>query len=358
MIDILKAATPIDYINEYLGAGIYIKRDDMIPFSYGGNKVRIAAELIRDMKIRGFDSIISYGSAGSNMNRAVAELAGREGIPCRVIIKREDTVNRSIKADISADIENGLHITEKRCVEDKNEAAEDMPLNERLVHLSGAIVSYCEANAESIKKAAELAVSEEKALGRRPYYIYGNSSGQGNRKALMLASFKEYGEIRQFEKEAGISFSHIFLAVGTGATISGLVSGERTEITADNKRDVDTPRIHGISVARDEEKEREIILDNLYGFNPAVMDTDTDGFDISDEYLCGGYGLYNEEIADIIEDMYRKYKIPLDPTYTGKAFYGMKEEIRKNGYTGNCLFIHTGGYPLFEDFMKKRQLHK
>ncbi len=41
--------------------------------------------------------------------------------------------------------------------------------------------------------------------------------------------------------------------------------------------------------------------------------------------------------------------IPLDTTYTGKAFWGgMKEYIKKNKVAGeNILFIHTGGTPLF-----------
>ena len=32
---------------------LYIKRDDLIPFSFGGNKVRIAAEFIDDMAEQG-----------------------------------------------------------------------------------------------------------------------------------------------------------------------------------------------------------------------------------------------------------------------------------------------------------------
>ena len=322
MVDIRLMSSNIEYLKQYEAAEIYVKRDDRLPFSYGGNKVRIAAELIADMKKRGFTSIVSYGSPGSNMNRAIAHMSMAEKIPCRVIIKKE-----------------------KKKMSYK-------PLNERLVLSSGALVGYCSAeDADSIREAVEAALEEERRLGHRPYYIYGNSLGQGNRTALMMASFKEYGEIRRWEKEKGIHFSHIFLAVGTGATISGLVSGERTEITADKTEASKTPAIHGISVARSAEKEREIILDNLYSFNPAVMDPETDGFDITDEYLCGGYGCFDSDIMTTIGSMYMNYMLPLDPTYTGKAFYGMEQEIKRNGYAGNCLFIHTGGYPLFHDLV-------
>ncbi len=324
MIDIRLMSSNIEYLEQYEEAEIYVKRDDRLPFSYGGNKVRIAAELIADMKKRGFTSIVSYGSPGSNMNRAIAHMAMAEGIPCRVIIKLDKgkTCDRVI------------------------------PLNEKLVLSSSALVSYCHAeDGDSIRRAVEEALEEEIKLGHKPYYIYGNSQGQGNRTALMMASFKEYGEIRRWEKERGTDFSHIFMAVGTGATISGLVSGERTEITAEKTASSKMPAVHGISVARSAKTEREIILDNLYSFNPAVMDPESDGFDITDEYLCGGYGHFDSNIMKTIGYMYMNYMLPLDPTYTGKAFYGMQQEIKKKGYRGNCLFIHTGGYPLFHDLL-------
>lgn len=324
MKDIRLLTSRIDYLGECGDAKIYIKRDDKLPFSYGGNKVRIAAELIADMKKRGFTSIVSYGSPGSNMNRAIAHMAMAEGINCRVIMKKE-------------------------------KASCQQPLNEKLVLSSGAAVDYCSAeDGNSIREAVEAALEAERGLGHKPYYIYGNSLGQGNRTALMMASFKEYGEIRRWEREQKLQLSHIFLAVGTGATISGLVSGERTEITVDKTEPSNTPAIHGISVARTAEREREIILDNLYSFNPAVMEPENDGFDITDEYLCGGYGKYNEGIMETIGRMYMSCMLPLDPTYTGKAFYGMEQEIKGRGYSGNCLFIHTGGYPLFRDLVTQK----
>ena len=107
-------------------------------------------------------------------------------------------------------------------------------------------------------------------------------------------------------------------------------------------------------MARTAEREREVILDNLYSFNPAVMSPETDGFDICDSYLCGGYGLYDDNIIECIGRMLFEYALPLDPTYTGKAFYGMEKEIEKNNYSGNCLFIHTGGYPLFLDMAESQ----
>mgnify|MGYP004531763531 CR=1 FL=1 len=335
----MRFESPVQFLKKHADAEIYIKRDDKIPFSFGGNKVRIAAELIADMKRRGFDSVISYGSPGSNMNRAVAHMAMLYDIPCRVIIKM-DMPEENKSAAWSKAYTDTL----------KQQNADDhIPLNEKFVLSSSAVVTYC--NAYNVRETVENVIAEEKSLGRRPYYIYGNSMGQGNRTALMMASFREYGEIRRFEKESGTAFDHIFLAAGTGATIAGLTAGERTEITVESRALLKTPLIHGISVARTADREREVILDDLYSFNPAVMDPDNDGFYITDEYLCGGYGKYNDGIMSCIERMLLEHAVPLDPTYTGKAFYGMEQEIEKTGISGSCLFIHTGGYPLFADMI-------
>ena len=42
--------TPIHRLNIKSNNAIYVKREDLLPFSFGGNKVRIAQELFFDMK--------------------------------------------------------------------------------------------------------------------------------------------------------------------------------------------------------------------------------------------------------------------------------------------------------------------
>ena len=49
-----------------------------------------------------------------------------------------------------------------------------------------------------------------------------------------------------------------------------------------------------------------------------------------------------------------RFGLPLDSTYTGKAFLGMKKYIDKERISGShVLFIHTGGTPLFFDDFRK-----
>ena len=46
---LMQIKTPVIQIPDEKNS-IYVKRDDLLPFSFGGNKVRIALEFINDMK--------------------------------------------------------------------------------------------------------------------------------------------------------------------------------------------------------------------------------------------------------------------------------------------------------------------
>ena len=54
--------TPLyELFQDEAGNRIFIKRDDLLPFSLGGNKVRIAEAFLKDMNNRGCDALIGYG---------------------------------------------------------------------------------------------------------------------------------------------------------------------------------------------------------------------------------------------------------------------------------------------------------
>ena len=54
-------ASPIYKIKDTTGNenNVYVMREDLIPFSLGGNKVRIAEEFFLDMKEKGCDTLIA-----------------------------------------------------------------------------------------------------------------------------------------------------------------------------------------------------------------------------------------------------------------------------------------------------------
>src|SRR5699024_7661164 len=81
--------------------------------------------------------------------------------------------------------------------------------------------------------------------------------------------------------------------------------------------------------------------------NPFELSFNTD-------YIGDGYADIYPEIIDTIKNVIKTSSIMLDPVYTGKAFYGMLDYIKKNNIKGKqILFIHTGGIPLLFNYASK-----
>jgi len=69
-----------------------------------------------------------------------------------------------------------------------------------------------------------------------------------------------------------------------------------------------------------------------------------------DGYVGRGYALSRPEELEFIRIVAREEGIFLDPVYTGKAFFGLADQIRRGRFKKGerVLFLHTGGiYGLF-----------
>jgi D-cysteine desulfhydrase len=287
----------------------YIKRDDLLPFSFGGNKVRIAQKYFEDMNKKGCDCIIAYGNSRSNLCRVIANMSKSKGIPCFVISPADDSGER---------IETN---------------------NSIIVKAMGANIIPCIKS--NVANTVERTMDKCRLQGLNPYYIYGDIYGKGNEKVAVQAYVEAYDEIKQYENENRVVFNYIFHASGTGITQSGLICGSMLH--------GDDRHIIGISVARDAEGGYKAIFDNVFAYMQRQEGT-TNAVYFEDKYLAGGYGKYNDQIEDTIKRMLNEDGIPLDTTYTGKAFWGMTGYLKENLIEGkNILFIHTGGLPLFFD---------
>lgn len=293
---------------------MYIMREDLLPFSFGGNKVRIALEFFRDMKAKGKNCIIGYGSARSNLVRAIANLAD-------MILP-----------------EGKVHIVSPS----EADGSRPQTFNAAIAGICGAKFMYCTRG--NVAEAVEGVMRSCEAEGLKPYYVNGDKYGRGNEAVPVRAYYRAYHEIAGWQEETGIDFHHIFLPVGTGMTIAGLIAGKH-ELHGNE-------HITGISIARPEHAAVESACRYLTAFG--VMDIDE--LDITGKYLRGGYGLCDEEVLNTIKRMLRLNGIALDPTYTGKAFTGMCSYLEEHNISGeNILFIHTGSAPLFFDSLRDMQ---
>ena len=92
------------------------------------------------------------------------------------------------------------------------------------------------------------------------------------------------------------------------------------------------------------------IRDYLPCFGEDMLQANTH---FTDRYVRDGYGKGSEDTGSTIKRVMARYGIPMDVTYTGKAFDGMAHFLAENAVRGkNILFIHTGGTPLFFDYLR------
>src|SRR6187399_1496883 len=72
----------MDRLREAIGGGpvLFIKRDDAIPFAFGGNKVRKLPYVIAEALAQGADTLITCGGVQSNHARATTAAAVKYGL--------------------------------------------------------------------------------------------------------------------------------------------------------------------------------------------------------------------------------------------------------------------------------------
>jgi D-cysteine desulfhydrase len=87
------------------------------------------------------------------------------------------------------------------------------------------------------------------------------------------------------------------------------------------------------------------ILKQSFAYTREPIDCQPSDFEIIDGYVGRGYALNQPEELRFIAELAALEGVILDPVYTGKAFRGMVQEIRKGhfGTDERILFIHTGG---------------
>ncbi len=310
--------TVIHPVSDFGGNHVYVKREDTLPFSFGGNKVRFAKYYLDDMERHGADALIIYGNYHSNLCRILSAAAYRRGIPCSMVYNMDDV--------------------------DDSETS----YNSYLIHAMRVKEFHCHKS--EISGAVDQAKEDFTARGYRPYYIYGNSFGKGNEWVPMQAYADVWQDLCAYEKRENLKFDYIFLASSTNMTQSGLLAGQLAGREQDQKK----CRIVGISVSRNKHRAKEVTVENLKAYSERIgivfpPQTESEIF-VTDEYLDGGYGCFRENILDTIRSAYEEDGLNLDGIYTGKAFYGMKEYLKSHEIIGkNVLFIHTGGTPLFFD---------
>lgn len=309
----------LEKISIELGVNIFFKRDDQTGSEVSGNKIRKLEYSIKEAIDQGCDTLITCGGIQSNHARSTAAAAIKAGLSSILVLRTNEEPevdgNYFIDRLLGADIR---FITSDEYSNNRQEIMENI-------------------------------VKELEKDGRKGYIIpEGASNGVGS-----LGYINFVKEVLEFEEKTDVVFDTIVVAVGSGGTYAGIHMGN--DIYLDGKR-----RVVGFNVCDTaeffKEKVKEIIKESKEYLNEKDLEkVKSENMDIIDGYVGEGYALSTEEELNFIWDLAKKEGVILDPVYTGKAMFGLHNEIKKGSFKNskNILFVHTGG--LFGLFPKKNQ---
>jgi 1-aminocyclopropane-1-carboxylate deaminase len=133
---------------------------------------------------------------------------------------------------------------------------------------------------------------------------------------------------REIITELKNNYDHIFCSAGTGATAAGIING----VSLSQLKS----KVHVVSSLKSGEFLKPEI-DNLL--------IDKFDYQIHTDYHFGGYAKTKPELIDFIKDFTKKTSILIDPVYTSKTLFAIKDLASKNYFKkdDNVLMIHTGG---------------
>jgi len=284
------------------GPELWIKRDDQTGLATGGNKTRKLEFLVADALAQEADTLITGGAAQSNHARQTAAAAAKFGLERVLVLRGEESPQ-----------------THGNLLLDRLLGAEVVWAGERPL-------------AEVIDQVAQ----ELRRAGRHPYVVpYGGSNPVG--ASGYVASMEEL--LAQCADQE-FHFEHIVLPSSSGGTQAGMAVGARAlgfegqilGISIDLKANDLRRLLADLATATANHLELE------FAFAPEDLA-------VNDGYLGGGYGVVSDLEREAIRTMARTEGVLLDPVYTGRAFGGLLDLIRRStfGAGERVLFWHTGG---------------
>lgn len=269
---------------------VFIKRDDLIHHYFSGNKYRKIKYNYLEFLKGGYNEIIAFGGAFSNLLYTLSFLSKGAGIPMTFYIRGDayDPQNPTLNT----------------------------------IHRNGVTMKFIPRNAFRSKTASGL-ITELKQLHPDAFFI----PDGGSNPFAMLGAAEIVTEIRS---QLGFDPDHIVMDLGTGGTFCGVMKAlpEKTHLTG-------IPVLKGVNW---ESTFREVM--EQPGFT-----LDLPRVTLIEDYHFGGFAKFTEPLIRFINDFSLRYGISVDPVYTGKLFFALVDLLGKNyfGEGKTIVCIHGGG---------------
>lgn len=294
----------MEKLSERWNGDIWVKRDDLTGSGLSGNKVRKLEYLVADARSRGADTLISCGGIQSNHCRATSIAAAQLGLSCRLLLR--------------------------------GEAPQDVDGNLLLDRMAGAEVEFISEEKYAANVDAELQRIADDVIsnGKVPYIIPEGGSNPVGAWGYVNAAF----ELKKQCSEIGISPKRLVCATGSGGTHAGLWLGVKLA-----GWDVEVISMT-VCYSASETTERIFrLVESAIEVYDLSIKCRIDDILVNDSYLGDGYALAGEDVFRTMIEAASTEGILVDPVYTGKTLYGIKEETLAGRFAGLTVFVHTGG---------------
>jgi len=289
-------------------AELWIKREDLLPLAFGGNKLRNLEFLVGAALADGADTLVTAGRRWSNHARLTAAAGARAGLDVHLVLS--------------------------------GPPAEPANPGVRLGELLGATVHLAAGDARIEREAlVERVLADLRASGRRPYLVEVGGSGVVGALGQVLAGIELAGDATRL----GLELADVVVPVATGGTQAGLLVGLRTAGARTT--------VHGIAVTPRDELLRKVtaLVEGLAEVDGLARVAGAE-IHLGDDQLGPGYGRPTEAAEEATRLLARSEGLLVDPIYTAKALAGLVARVRAGAFDGRrVVFWHAGGLPgLFE----------
>ncbi len=304
---IVEVPTPVQLLeglSAHLGSEVWIKRDDKTSPTYGGNKPRKLEFLLGEALSRGYKTLVTGGGIGTNHGLATAVFGRTLGF---------HVVLGLFGQPVTAHVRKSL----------------------LLYHAYGAEIFYM----SNLLSALWRFYVSERIRRRDAYFIPGGGSCPVGALGYVDAGLELAMQVER--KEIPLP-KVIYLPVGSGGTLAGLVIGLRL---AGLK-----PRVVGVQVAprmfaspKVALKLARNTLKLMRRHDRSVPELALTPKDMSMDsaYYGSGYGQPTDGGRRAVALMAKTEDIDLDLTYTGKTLSGLLHQARSTGEKGPILFLNT-----------------
>ncbi|MGK5683353.1 pyridoxal-phosphate dependent enzyme [Actinoplanes sp. URMC 104] len=258
-----------------LGLGeLWIKRDDLIGLGGGGNKARKLRYTCAEALAAGATTLVTTGAPQSNHARATAATAARLGLGCVLVLAGEPAPR--VAGNVLLDRLAGAELV----------WAGDRPTDEV-------------AAAEAARRTGSFLVP------------FGGSSP---------TSVHAYAECAR-ELDAQATFDRVVVAVGSGATMAGLVLG------------LGAGRVLGFDTGATPDPDAAVR--RLLADDPGELTIDR-------SQVGPGYATVTDPVRAALRLAASREGLFLDPIYTGRAMAGLAATAVPGE---RVVFLHSGGVP-------------